>query len=82
MMDERLVATWEVRAGVVPGQAMPERTKRFLYTARDREEDGAHSQEIGYQPLFMKQMACASAYHQQMSDPHVNNWVELTFIWY
>lgn len=81
-MREALKAAWEVRAGVIPGQAMPEYTKRFLYTSRDHEEDGAHAQETGYQPLFMKQMACASSYHQQMSDPRMNNWAELTFIWY
>lgn len=81
-MIESLKAAWEVRAGVIPGQPLPDLTKRFLYTSRDREQDQAHSAEIGYQPLFMKQMACATAYWQQMNDPRINNWAELTFIWY
>jgi hypothetical protein len=81
-MAERLVAAWEVRAGVTPGTPVPEYTKQFLYTARDREEDSEHAGEIGYQPVFMKQLACAHAYSEQMSDPRVNNWAELTFIWY
>lgn len=82
MEKEVLTAAWEVRAGVIPGSAIMEYTKKFLYTSRDKAEDAAHSKDIGYQPMFMKQMACASAYHQQMCDPRVNNWAELTFIWY
>jgi hypothetical protein len=82
MMPEALAAAWEIRAGVIPGQPIPEYTKQFLYTSADKETDGDHAKEIGYQPLFMKQMACASSYHQQMSDPRINNWAELTFIWY
>jgi hypothetical protein len=79
---EQLTASWEIRAGVIPGTPISEYTRQFHYTSRDKEEDSAHSKEFGYQPLFMKQMACAAAYHQQMSDPRVNNWAELTFIWY
>jgi len=79
---EALVAAWEIRAGLIPGQPIPEYTKKFLYTSSDKEEDAAHAKDIGYQPLFMKQLACAGAYHQQMSDPRVNNWAELTFVWY
>ena len=79
---EALKAAWEVRAGIIPGQPIPELTKQFFYTSRDHEEDGEHAKELGYQPLFMKQMACANSYHMQMSDPRINNWAELTFIWY
>lgn len=82
MTREALKASWEIRAGVIPGQPLPEYTKRFLYTSGDHQEDEAHAKDISYQPLFMKQMACANAYCQQMSDPRLNNWVELTFIWY
>jgi hypothetical protein len=46
------------------------------------ETDKAHAKETYYQPIFMQQMALASSYHQQVSDPRVNNWAELTFIWY
>jgi len=81
MTPDALVASWQIRAGVVPGTPTPEYTKMFSYTSRDREEDEAHAKEIGYQPLFMKQMACANLYHQQMSNPAINNWAELTFLW-
>ena len=82
MSRDSLAAAWEVRAGLIPGQPIHEYTKKFLYTSSDKKEDGEHANEIGYQPLFMKQMACASAYHQQMSDPRINNWAELTFIYF
>lgn len=79
---EGLAAIWEVRAGVIPGVAVPELTKRFLYTSRDKQEDTEHASEIGYQPLFMKQLVCAAAYCQQMCDPRVNNWADMTFMWF
>lgn len=75
-------AAWEVCAGLISGQPMPEYTKRFVYTSEDYEEDGRHAKELEYHPIFMKRMAEASSYHQQMSNPQTLNWAELTFIWY
>lgn len=77
-----LKAAWEVRAGLIPGQPMPEYTKRFLHTSEDCEEDGRHAKEFAYHPIFMKRMAEAASYHQQVSNPQALNWAELTFIWY
>lgn len=82
MSTESLRGAWEVRCGVVPSQPINEYTKRFFYTAKDFAEDGRHAKELNYQPIFMKQMALASSYHQQMMNPQINNWAELTFIWY
>ncbi len=76
-----LRAVWEVRAGVIPGQAMPEYTKRFPYTSDDYEEDGKHAKDFSYHPIFMKRMAEATSYHQQMSNPQTLNWAELVFLW-
>ena len=78
----RLAAAWEVRAGLIPGQALPEYTKRFFYTSEDHEEDNRHAKEFAYQPIFMQRLAQATMYHQQMSDPRTLNWAELTFLWY
>lgn len=77
-----LKAAWEVRAGWTPGRPMPEYTKRWIYTSDDYEQDGAHAKDLAYQPIFMKRMAEASSYHQQMSNPQALNWADLTFIWY
>ncbi|HEV8189488.1 MAG TPA: hypothetical protein VGP83_17165 [Pyrinomonadaceae bacterium] len=79
---EALKAAWEVRAGVIPGQAMPEYTKRFIYTSKDVETDGEHSKDVAYQTLFNARQFEAMSYHLQMSNPNLNNWAELTFIWY
>jgi hypothetical protein len=79
---EALKAAWEVRAGVIPGQAMPEYTKRWLYTSKMREEDEAHGSEISYHATFSKMRAEAVDYYIQISMPNLNNWAELTFIWY
>lgn len=78
----RLAAAWEVRAGLIPGQALPEYTKHFFYASEEYEEDGRHAKEFAYQPIFMKRMAMAASYQQQLSNPNTLNWVELTFIWY
>jgi hypothetical protein len=61
---------------------MPEYTKRWIYTSDDYEEDGRHGKDMGYQPILMKRMAEAGMYHFQMSNPVLNNWADLTFIWY
>jgi hypothetical protein len=82
MSPVALKAAWEVRAGLVPGTAMPEYTKRFIYTSEDYDVDAQHAKDMAYQPIFMQQIAKASSYHQQMSNPGMLNWAELTFIWY
>jgi hypothetical protein len=81
-MSEPIIAAWEVRAGVIPGSPVGEYSKKFLYTLRDKQEDISNRHDLSYQSLFAKQMACASAYHQQMSEPDLNNWAELTFVWF
>jgi len=82
---------WEVRAGIIPGQAMPELTRRWVYTSADREKDETESQlaaersataGLAYHAIFAKMRAEAVDYHLQMSNPRVMNWAELTFIWY
>lgn len=79
---QRLKAAWEVRAGLIPGTPMPEYTKRFVYTSEDYEMDGAHAKDPAYQTDFNRLQFAAMSYHLQMSNPNLNNWAELTFIWY
>ena len=81
-MAERLAAAWEVRAGVIPGTPTLELTKRWAYTSADREEDERHLGELGYQAIFNKRQACAISYHAQLTNPNVNNWADLSFIWF
>ena len=86
-----LKASWEVRAGIIPGQAMPEFTKQWHYTSADGakdEEDGkarharSQSEGLAYHSLFAKMRSEATDYHLQVSNPQMLNWAELTFIWY
>lgn len=79
---EALKAAWEVRAGLIPGQPLPEWTKRFVYTSAQVEEDGQHAKDVTYQTIFNKRQFEAMSYHLQMSNPQISNWAELTFIWY
>jgi hypothetical protein len=81
-MMQRLKAAWEVRAGLVPGTPMPEYTKRFVYTSEDVEKDGQHAKDPAYQTSFNQLQFAAMSYHLQMSNPSLNNWADLTFIWY
>lgn len=75
-------AAWEVRAGLVPGTALPEYTKRWSYTSADYESDGKHADEPQYMTLFNRMQFEAMSYHLQMSNPKLNNWAQLSFLWY
>lgn len=79
-MPKALKATWGVRAGVIPGEAMGEYSKQFFYTSDDYEEDAKH-RELNYLPIFCQKMAEAQAYMQQLNNPKFLNWVEMTFMW-
>jgi hypothetical protein len=77
-----LKAAWEIRAGVIPGQAMPEYTKRFVYTSQDDATDREHFKDPAYQTIYNLRQMEAYSYHWQMSNRNLNNWTELVFIWY
>jgi hypothetical protein len=78
----RLKASWEVRAGVVPGQPIPECTKQWHYTSAERDEDEKHGSDQTYHSKFSKLRAEAMDYYLQASMPQDHNWAEITFIWY
>lgn len=77
-----LIAAWEVRAGVIPGSPMPQYSKQFLYTSEDVDKDAEHANDFAYQTIFNQRQFQAMSYHLQMSSPSLNNWADLTFIWY
>jgi hypothetical protein len=71
--------SWEVRAGMIPGEAMEEYTRQFqLLTAEWETKDGLE--------LLLKREAEAGAYARMLqilcSNGRTCNWTELTFIWY
>jgi hypothetical protein len=82
MPFESLKASWEVRAGVIPGQPRPEFTRRWHYTSAQREEDEKSGNDMTYHATFSKLRAEAIDYYLQVSLPQLNNWADITFLWY
>jgi len=80
--EPRLKASWEVRAGIIPGQPLPVWTKRFFYTSAQREEDETKLNEPHHHAHFSRIRAEAMDYYLQASMPNLVNWAEITFIWY
>ena len=81
-MPIALKATWEVRAGIIPGEVIPEFTRRFVYTSEDAEKDRNTERDPAFHATFSKVRAEAMDYFLQVSLPQVNNWATITFIWY
>ena len=69
----------EVRAGILPGQAMPEYSKQWGYTSEEYEAD---AKTPGDQPtIFSKLLDEAHGYAKGLSNPAYVNWVRVDWIW-
>lgn len=77
----RAKGAWQVRAGLIPKEPLPEFTKKWMYTSADYEQD-SRIQKPSEVAKFSKLRAEAMDYYLQISDPRLNNWAELVFIWY
>jgi hypothetical protein len=72
-------ALFEVRAGVIPGESIPEYTKQWGYTSDDYEADKIVPQE---QPtVFSRRLQEAHDYAMGLSNPAYVNWVRVDWIW-
>lgn len=66
---------WEVSAGIIPGQPMPELTRRWGMVSGEYEsEKGAD--------IFTWRMGCAMNYLLTLQYPNGYNWATLDWIWY
>lgn len=79
MAPVSLRASWEVRAGLIPGQAMPEHTRQFHLTSDEWQgPDGLR--------LMLLRSSEATAWATYLmalcSSGKEVNWTETTFIWY
>ena len=72
---------WVVTAGVIPGERRKEFTKRWDYTSLDDEAD-SHIKDLWEVPRFRKLRAEAMDYFEQISNPRINNWAKIEFIWF
>ncbi len=79
MPMESARCTWEVVAGIVPGQVDPEHTKRWGLTSA--EWDGGKGLA-----LFLEREAQAAAYARYLQYLCVNgravNWTRVEFVWF
>lgn len=94
-MPIALKAAFEVRCGVIPGQPMPEHTRRFFYTSEDYEADAklppmpeGHVIDLNgpldqpHMSTFTRRHIEAMRYYSSLVHPSFVNWADLTWIWY
>lgn len=72
---------WEVTAGLIPGQPMPEYTRRWgLKSSEWYGPDGQPTpQGVA---LFNASLVAAMEYARYLSDPRGLNWVRVEWIWF
>jgi len=73
-------AAFEVVAGIIPGQPMPELTKIFPYESGDLEADKLVPQD--QQTIYSKLSEEAHQYARSLENPAHLNWVQVTWIWF
>ena len=76
---EAAKAIFEVHAGVIPGQPMPEYTRRWGYTSTDYQHD--RSVPEGEDTIFTTRLKEAHAYAMSITSPAYVNWVNVHWIW-
>ncbi len=77
------MASWTIRAGVIPGKPMKEFSRQYFYTGEMNEQDRANNPngDPHYHSLLCKMRAEAMDYYLQVSNPQILNWAEIVFIW-
>lgn len=72
---EALRAIWQVTAGLIPGEPMPEASKDWNYTASDYKEDG-HKRGAKFEVMQREAQAHAAALWTGGY-----NWVSVQYLW-
>lgn len=67
----RLRAAWEVTAGMIPRDPMPEYSKRFILTSEDERDDDT----------YVAKRKEAMDYATELMNPNILNWVNIEWIW-
>lgn len=68
-------AYWSVRAGLIPGESVPEYGEQWVYTSQDFEADGNKRGE-----RFEANARKASDHARKLSAGGLN-WVEVRYLW-
>ena len=69
----------EVLAGVIPGQPMPEYTRKWGWTSGDQERLAAG--EKAAQALYIQIAGESREYAASLENPRLLNWVRRDWIW-
>lgn len=69
----------EVMAGVIPGEAMPEYTKRWGWTSKNQEALEAGDAEA--KALYIQIAGESREYAASLENPALINWVRRDWLW-
>lgn len=72
---------WEVTAGIVPGEPMPEYTRRWGVTSDEWYDKGGSPSPQGV-AIFNANLVAAQEYARYLMNPGALNWVRVDWIWY
>ena len=74
----------EVKAGIIPGEPMPEMSRRWIWTSEDQEQLEGSDVNIkkGAQERWIRMAGESREYAAALENPASVNWVERTWIWY
>lgn len=78
-MPAALKAQWVVKAGVIGQQPVEGYCRTWTYSNADAEIDRASKFETD--TIFNTRRMEAAHFYLEVSDPRVNNWASLDFIW-
>lgn len=81
-MPEAGKCAWEVTAGLIPGQPMPEYTRRWYLTSSEWYDKDGRSNSPQGSALFNANLVAAQEYARYLMNPGALNWVSVTWIWY
>lgn len=73
-------AVWEVVAGLIPGEAEPQHTRRFAITSEDCDDRDTNLQLLLLQ-RFLEAAAYALDLQIRCAAGYDVNWVRIDFIW-
>ncbi len=80
-MPEAAKCGWEVIAGLIPGQPMPEYTRRWGLTSSEwYGPDGEPSLQGA--ALFNANLVAALEYARYLMNPGQLNWVKVEWVWF
>lgn len=74
-------AAWEVTAGLIPGEPMPEYTRRWGLTSSDWYNEEGEPSLKGI-ALFNAALVAATEYARYLMNPGALNWVKVEWIWF